>query len=94
MTNFTIKWLTVIFDRLSGLISRIILSYTMQLRQHVRDSLEWVKTLEKSTLCCVTAEIDPIYQHLVGAKHRTKYIKNILSQPVHTKELIYVQLHN
>ena len=24
MTNFTIKWLTVIFDRLSGLISRII----------------------------------------------------------------------
>ena len=22
---------------------------------------------------CVTAEIDPIYQHLVGAKHRTKY---------------------
>ena len=94
MTNFTIKWLTVIFDRLSGLISRIILSYTMQLRQHVRDSLEWVKTLEKSTLCCVTAEIDPIYQHLVGAKHRTKYIKNILGQPVHTKELIYVQLHN
>ena len=29
-----------------------------------------------------------------GAKHRTKYIKNILGQPVHTKELIYVQLHN
>ena len=27
-------------------------------------------------------------------KHRTKYIKNILGQPVHTKELIYVQLHN
>ena len=25
-----------------------ILSYTMQLRQHVRDSLEWVKTLEKN----------------------------------------------
>ena len=22
---------------------------------------------------CVTAEIDPIYQHLVGARHRTKY---------------------
>ena len=22
---------------------------------------------------CVTAEIDPIYQHLVGAKHCTKY---------------------
>ena len=36
----------------------------MQLRQHVRDSLEWVKTLEKSTLCCVTAEIDPIYQQI------------------------------
>ena len=31
-------------------------------------------------------KIDPIYQHLVGAKHRTKYIKNILGQPVHTKE--------
>ena len=27
----------------------------------------------RCTLCCVTAEIDPIYQHLVGAKHRTKY---------------------
>ena len=40
----------------------------------------------RCTLCCVTAEIDPIYQHLVGAKHRTKYIKNILGQPVHTKE--------
>ena len=24
----------------------------------------------RCTLCCVTAEIDPIYQHLVGAKHR------------------------
>ena len=30
----------------------------------------------------MTAEIDPIYQHLVGAKHRTKYIKNILGQQV------------
>ena len=49
---------------------------------------------DRCTLCCVTAEIDPIYQHLVGAKHRTKYIKNILGQPVPTKELIYVQLHN
>ena len=41
---------------------------------------------DRCTLCCVTAEIDPIYQHLVGAKHRTKYIKNILGQPVHTKD--------
>ena len=37
---------------------------------------------DRCTLCCVTAEIDPIYQHLVGAKHRTKYIKNILGQQV------------
>ena len=29
----------------------------------------------RCTLCTVTAEIDPIYQHLVGARHRTKYLK-------------------
>ena len=46
----------------------------------------------RCTLCCVTAEIDPIYQHLVGAKHRTKYIKNILGQPVHTKETNFTRI--
>lgn len=51
-----------------------------------RTNPEMYEPKYRCTLCCVTAEIDPIYQHLVGAKHRTKYIKNILGQPVHTKE--------
>ena len=49
-------------------------TYTMQLRQHVRDSLEWVKTLEKSTLCCVTAEIDPIYQQITVNHFIVKFV--------------------
>ena len=40
----------------------------------------------RCVLCTVTAEIDPIYQHLVGARHRTKYIKVVLGQHVDTKE--------
>ena len=46
-----------------------------------RTNPEMYEPKYRCTLCCVTAEIDPIYQHLVGAKHRTKYIKNILGQP-------------
>ena len=54
-----------------------------------RTNPEMYEPKYRCTLCCVTAEIDPIYQHLVGAKHRTKYIKNILGQPVHTfKDLL------
>ena len=47
-----------------------------------RTNPEMYEPKYRCTLCCVTAEIDPIYQHLVGAKHRTKYIKNILGQQV------------
>ena len=38
-----------------------------------RTNPEMYEPKYRCTLCCVTAEIDPIYQHLVGAKHRTKY---------------------
>ena len=51
-----------------------------------RTNPEMYEPKYRCTLCCVTAEIDPIYQHLVGARHRTKYIKTILGEHVVTKE--------
>ena len=34
----------------------------------------------RCVLCTVTAEIDPIYQHLVGYRHRSKYLEEILKK--------------
>ena len=48
----------------------------------------WVWNLVKKT----SVNLSYTMQLRHATKHRTKYIKNILGQPVHTKELIYVQL--
>ena len=37
-------------------------------------------------LCVVTTEIDPIYQHLIGRKHRKNYIKSILGKHMNNLE--------
>ena len=44
----------------------------------------------RCVLCDVTAEIDPIYQHLVGHRHRSTFLEILLKKPVDsmTKEAI------
>ena len=79
MTNFTIKWLTVIFNRLSGLISRIPCLVFFRFRRRNYEPKYCC------TLCCVTAHTYCKIPSLTGyrttlAIHSVSFISNIYKQ--------------
>ena len=49
-------------------------------------SMENFEPRYRCTLCLVTSEVDPMYQHIIGQKHQKKYLTTVLRKNCETKE--------
>ena len=70
MTNFTIKWLTVIFDRLSGLISRIPCLVFFRFRgRNFREKISYSHIHPGFSIFLLSCLMSPMIQIILVVRH-------------------------